>query len=441
MFRCLPRETTHRCIPALLLVSLFVLGCGTSGPSGRAGNGKPMKPPVVIVSKPIREDITDYEDFSGRMEAYRTVELKARVTGYLMARHFEDGEEVKEGKLLFEIDPLPLKAALTQSEATLRQAIAHLHRLELDFERAEGLLRKRSISKEDYDKIAGDRDEAEAAVGVARANRQLARINLNYAQIRAPFNGRISRRMIDEGNLVKADETPLTTIVYRDKLYAYFDVDERTFIRLCKLVRLGKIQRAMVMLSLCRWPVGAAINIAGMGAAAVGALDESPKDKRSPILIGLADEKGHSLRGKLDFEDNRLDIGTGTYRMRAVVDNADHFLSPGMYVRVRLPIGQPHNALLIAEQAIGTDQGKKFVYVITPENKAEYREVQVGKLQNGLREITGWELKANEPVVVRGLQKVRRDSEVTPKFVPMKLAASKAKKLDAAEPSLKEKKK
>jgi len=408
MFRCLPRETTHRCIPALLLVSLFVLGCGNSGPSGPAGNGKPMKPPVVIVSEPIREDITDYEDFSGRMEAYRTVELKARVTGYLMARHFEDGEEVKEGKLLFEIDPLPLKAALTQSNATLRQAIAHLHRLELDFERAEGLLRKRSISKEDYDKIAGDRDEAEAAVGVARANRELARINLNYAQIKAPFSGRISRRMIDEGNLVKADETPLTSLVYRDKLYAYFDVDERTFIRLSKLVRQGKIQRA--------------------------------KDNKSPVLLGLADEKGYSLRGKIDFEDNRLDIGTGTYRMRAVVDNADHFLSPGLYVRVRFPIGRPHNALLIAEQAIGTDQGKKFVYVITPKKVAKYRAVEIGKLHNGLREITKG-LKADEPVVVRGLQKVRRDSEVTPKFVPMKLAASKAKKLDAAEASLKEKKK
>jgi RND family efflux transporter MFP subunit len=414
MFRHLPRETTHRCFPALLLVSLFVLGCGSSGPSGPAGNGKPTKPPVAKVSKPVvRDDIRDYEDFSGRMEAYKTVELKARVTGYLIARHFEDGQEVEKGKLLFEIDPEPLKATLAQTEATLRQAIAHLNRLEADFQRAEGLLRKRSISKEDYDKIAGDRDEAEAAVGVARANRQLAQINLKYGQIRAPFSGQISRRMIDEGNLVKADETPLTTIVYRDKLYAYFDVDERTFIRLSKLVKEGKIKRA--------------------------------KDNKAVVDLGLADEKpnAYSLKGKIDFEDNRLDIGTGTYRMRAVVENPDHLLSPGLYVRVRLPIGLDHEAVLIAEQAIGTDQGKKFVYVLT-KNKGtyfvKYRSIEIGKWHDGLREIT-MGLKANEPVVVRGLQKVRRDSEVTPEFVPMKLDASKAKKLDAPEASLKEKKK
>jgi RND family efflux transporter MFP subunit len=341
------------------------------------------------VSDPVTREVTDYEEFTGKTEALRFVEVKARVTGYLDEFLFKDGAEVKKGQVLFQIDPRPLRATLAQTEATLRQSEAHLRRLSRDFTRAQDLLRRKAISQQDYDQIAGDRDEAEAAVGVARANRNLARINLEFARVTAPISGRISRRMVDPGNLVKADDMVLTTIAYLDTLYVYFDIDERTFLHIRKLIQKDKIP------SVC--------------------------DNAAPVDLGLADEKGYSLRGTVDFEDNRLDPATGTFRVRAVVDNRDRTLSPGLFVRVRLPIGRPHRAVLVAEQALGTDQGKKFVWVVGPDKKVQKRRfVTVGRVHSGLREIVGGlNLKPGERVIVRGLQRVRPESVVNPQPVPM----------------------
>jgi RND family efflux transporter MFP subunit len=310
-----------------------LLGCNKSQTPATAAK----KVPEVKVSIPVAKDVIDYEDFTGRMEACKSVEIRARVTGYLKSLHFQDGEDVKKDQLLFEIDPRPFKAALAQAEANLRLADAHLKRLNADFRRAEDLFKSKTISREDFDKTSGDRDEAAEAVGVAKASRDTAEINLDYTQVRAPLAGRISRRMIDPGSLVKADDTLLTRINFLDSMYVNFDINERSFIRLRRLMKEGQIA--------------------------------SVQENRAKVRLRLADEpeyvdpKGRPIHeGTIDFEDNQLDAGTGTYRVRAEVPNQDRFFSPGLFVRVRLPIGKPHPALLISEQALGTDQDQKFVF-------------------------------------------------------------------------------
>ena len=248
-------------------------------------------------------------------------------------------------------------------------------RLEADFARARGLLSRRAISQEEFDKMSGDRAEAEAMVGVAKASRDVASLNLKFTKVLAPTSGRISRHLIDRGNLVKADETLLTTIVTLEPMYAYFDVDERT---LLKLRRLG------------------------------GAL------KNLPVLLGLADEDEFPHAGKIDFIDNRVDTATGTLRVRGVFTNPDRILSPGLFVRIRVPISKPHYANLVPEKALGTDQGQKYLYIVTPENEVTYRRVRTGQLTESLRVIEDG-IQPGERFVVSGLQRVRPGVRVTPK--------------------------
>jgi RND family efflux transporter MFP subunit len=374
--------------PVFLLFSCpSLIGCGSS----QAQPGlTPPPPPEVLVSLPVTREITDYVDFPGRIEAVNSVEVRARVTGYLEKVNFKEGEEVHQGDALFEIDPRPYQADFDRAEANFVQAQAHLSRLETDYQRALELLPGRRISREEFDRIAGDRREGSAAVGVAKANRDLSSLNLSFTKVRAPLTGRISRRYIDPGNLVKADETALTTIVSLDPIYAYFDADERTTLRLQRLVRARKI----------KW---------------------SPEDGL-PVQLGLADEEGFSKQGRINFADNRVDADTGTWRLRGIFANADHSLSPGLFVRMRAPVGEPYRATLISEQALSTDQGQKFVYVVKDQNKVEYRRVKVGSLHDGLRVVTE-NLAPTERVVTSGLQRIRPGIEVTPKVVEMPVMA------------------
>ena len=291
------------------------------------------------------------------------VEVRARVNGYLEKVNFKDGDEVKEGAVLFEIDPRPYEAEVARTEAAVGQSEAHYKRLEADLKRARSLVARQAIGREEFDKIVGDYAEAGASVGIAKANRDLAKLNLGFTKVTAPISGRLSRRMVDPGNLVKADETILTSIVSLDPMYVYFDVDERTLLRFRRLIAEGKIK--------------------------------SRTQAEIPIFAALADEEGFPHKGIIDFSENRVDPNTGTLRVRAVIANpAPRVLSPGLFMRVRLPVGTPHKALLVAEQALGTDQGRKFLYVVKPgkdkdgkavPNAAEYRPVNVGALHDGLR--------------------------------------------------------
>jgi RND family efflux transporter MFP subunit len=385
-------------------------------------NGKPPppvpKPAIVRVSLPVSRLVTDYEDFTGMTAPVRFVEVRARVTGFLQKQRFEDGAHVTKGQVLFEIDPITLEATYRQTEANLRQAEAHLRTMTRNFDRAEDLRQRKAISTEDYDKAVGDRDEAQAAVGVAEANKRLAKINLDYAHVTAPISGRVGRRLVDVGNIVTADTTALTTIIDLDTMYVNFDISERAFLRIQRLIKAGKILPS--------------------------------QENKTTVLVGLADEKGFSLTGKVDFEDNRVDAGTGNYRLRAIVANVGkrasstddkagtpfRFLSPGLFVRIRLPIGLPYKPLLVSEQALVSDQGQKYVYVVTskidpktkkpvidprtkkPVEVVEYRPVETGGLHEGLRVITKG-VDKNDRIVVSGVQHIRTGAEVQTKVEPM----------------------
>jgi RND family efflux transporter MFP subunit len=369
-------------IPLLVVGSAAVVGCNKP-PAQAQGGMPPPKPPEVLVSTPTVAEVTDYEDFTGRTMAMATIDIRPRVTGYLDKVLFKEGAEVKEKDLLYEIDPRPYQAEVDRAQGSVAQAQARLRRLNLDLQRANGMLPNKTITREGYDLIVGDQAEADAAVGVAQASLDLAKLNLSYCQVRAPINGKMSRTLLDAGNLVKADETILTTIVAQDPIYAYFGVDERLLKRVRSYVDQGLLKLGT--------------------------------DGQIPILMGLADQEGYPHEGYVNFIDNRLDSNTGTLQVRGVFQNSKHSILPGLFARIRLPLGQPYQALTIPEQALGTDQGQKFVYVVDPQNKVEYHGVQVGKLQGSQRVILKG-LNAGDRVVVSGLQRVRAGVVVEPKM-------------------------
>lgn len=373
----------HRLLAAasFLLCVAAISGCapGAAQPPAMPA----MPPPEVLIGRPVRKSITDYEDTTGRVEAVKTVELRSRVTGYLQKINFKEGSAVKTGDVLFEIDPRPYQAELTRAEAAVTQSESRLNRMSADLERANVMRSRNVIGLEEFDKITGDRNEAASAVKVAKAARDLAMLNVDYTKVRSPIDGVVSRQHLDVGNLVKADDTLLTVIVSLNPMYAWFSVDERTLLRLRRMVDAGK-------------------------------LPASPEEAKMTILMGLADEEGFPHTGVMNFVDNRLDSGTGTLVMRAQIPNPRGILSPGLFVRVRVPLGEPHPVLLIPEEAIGTDQGRKFVYIVDAENKVGYRPIKVGKLHDGLRVVESG-LTGDERIVIDGLQRVRPGAAVNPK--------------------------
>jgi multidrug efflux system membrane fusion protein len=343
-----------------------------------------VKPPVVMVSAPITEEVQDYEDFTGRTDAIPKVEIRARVTGYLEKVYFKDGDDVKEGDLMFVIDPRLYKADLERATSTVSQNEARFNRLDLDYNRAKKLFERGVIGREEYDKSFGDRAEAEAALGVSKAALDYAKLNDEFTRVRAPISGRVSRRMVDPGNLVQADVTALTNIVSLDPLYVYWDIDERTLLKIRRLIREGKVK--------------------------------TRSEQEVPVFAALSDEEDFPHRGTIDFADNQLDASTGTLRLRAQLENPKpHLLSPGLFMRIRLPVGPARRSIMIPEQALGTDQGRKFLYVVNPKTKEVIkRSVVIGKLDKGLREIHQG-LAQGESVVVSGLQRIRDGLKVEPR--------------------------
>lgn len=381
------RESTT--LPVLLALVLAAAGCnrGQQGPP-------PPAPPEVIVGKPVAGTITDYEEFTGHTEAVRSIVLRAMVTGYLQEKLFKEGDDVPANAPLFKIDPQIYQAQLEQAIKNLELARAHLKRLESDFQRAKSLMPTNAISQGDYDKAEGDRNEAAATVGVAEAARKLAQQNVDFTTISTPIAGRVSRMMIDPGNMVKANDTPLTSIVTLDKMYIYFDVDERTSPRVRALIDEVRNQTADNKVT-----------------------DGKPAESKAGLKIayGLADEEDFSHEAVINFVDNQIDSATGTLRLRAVVDNhSTPILLPYMFLRVRVPTGKPRETLFVPERALGSDQGQKFLFVIDGEKKAIYRKVTCGPLQHGMRAIRDG-LAPTERFVVSGLQRVRAGDMVEPK--------------------------
>jgi RND family efflux transporter MFP subunit len=384
-------------VPFGLAVGLAI---GLSG-CARAPAAAPAESTQVDVSYPLEQQITDYVEFTGRTAAVDSVELRARVWGYLDKVNFQEGALVKKGDVLFEIEPRTYQAALEQAEGNVLQYEARLTRLDADVARAEQLLKKGSMSREEYDRTVGDRGEAAGLLAGYRGAAARARLDLEYTKVIAPVSGRVSRYVVTVGNLVQAGDqgggTLLTTIVSVDPMYVYFDADEHTVLRVRQLIREGKAKSA--------------------------------RDAEMPVQLGLANDHGFPHKGIVNFVDNQVNPKTGTLRLRGVFHNEDEALSPGYFARVRVPVGFPHQALLVSERALDTDQGQKVLYIVSEKNEVVSRPVRLGGIHDGLREITGG-VEPGERVIVNGLQQVRPGATVEPNLVdmPVPLAAATAAK-------------
>jgi RND family efflux transporter MFP subunit len=344
----------------------------------------PPPPPKVTVSQPIAREVVEWDEYTGRLEAVESVDIRARVSGYLQSVHFTDGAVVKKGGLLFVIDPRPYQAELNRVKAALEQAIAQSERAQKDLARVRQLVQSRAVSQEEVDTRAADQRQAEEAVKAGRAAVEAAQLNVEFTQVKAPISGRISREFVTVGNLINggtADSTLLTRIVSLDPIYCYFDVDERSYLKYSRLWRDGR--RTM------------------------------SREVKIPVDLGLADETGFPHHGHLDFIDNRLDPNTATMTGRAIVPNPDFTLIPGLFARLRLPGSNQYEALLLPDEAIGTDQTQRFAFVVNDQNTVEYRKVELGPMIDGLRVIRSG-LKPEEWVIVTGVQRVRSGSQVDP---------------------------
>ncbi len=358
---------------AVLSMSLIVTGCG------KHAAGTAPAAPVVSVVQPVAREVIEWDEYIGRLESPESVELRARVSGYLDKVHFKEGKEVKKGDVLFTIDPRPYQAEYDRAEAERQRAESQADLAKNDADRARHLIATKAISEEDFDTRTRTYYSALAAVKSAKAALESTKLNLEFTEIHAPIAGRISRALVTEGNLVSggvsgAGATLLTTIVSLDPLYLYGDADERSIL---KYIRLSK--------------EGTRI---------------SARDKNIPAEMGLADETGFPHKGFMDFVDNRVDPNTGTLRARGVFPNADHSLSPGFFGRIRIPGSGKYQALLLPDRALGSDQAQKFVYVINAEKKVEFRPVRIGPMIDGLRVVKEG-LKPDEQVIVEGLLRVR----------------------------------
>jgi multidrug efflux system membrane fusion protein len=371
-----------------LAASLILIGGGAAvlharadAPDATATAAPPAT--VVEVAEVTSQTIIDWQDYSGRLEAVDRVDIRPLVSGTLTAVHFRDGARVNKGDLLFTIDPRPYAAEVERAQAQLAAAETRAAYTATDMARGQRLAADNAIARRDLDEKQNAAREAAAQVQAAQAALTSARLNLEYTRITAPVSGRISRAEVTVGNIVAAGAgtVPLTTLVSMDTVYAAFDVDEKSFLKYVNPARAAGGE-----------PVA--------------------------VFLGLADEDGHSRRGRVSSVDNRLDTSSGTIRVRAVFDNADGLLLPGLYARIRLGGGAPREALLIDERAIGTDQDKRFVLVLDQTNRTAYREVRLGARQSGLRIVESG-LSAGERIVVNGLQRTRPGDTVSPKTVPM----------------------
>ena len=361
-----------------LAIALVLLASTVTGCKGKKEAAPPA--PAVTVATPVEKNVQTYTAFTGYTAAVESVDIRARVKGFLDKVAFEDAAFVKKGDLLFIIEQDPYKAQRDQTKAELSSAEAELVRAQIDLKRVEVAAKTNAVSQEEVTNRRAQRDMAAASVEEEKAKLEQATLNLGYTEVRSPIDGRVSRRLVDEGNLVGAGEnTLLTTVVTMDPIYVYFEVDERTLIE-----------------GLKRTP---------------GAFDNK---KDYPFYVGLDTEEGYPHKGVLDYISNIVDQNTGTITARGVLPNKEKELYPGMFARVRVPAKIESDALLVHEKAIGTDLGGKYLYIVKSDNTVEQSRVELGPLDGEMRVITKG-IGKGERYIVNGLQFARPGLPVTPK--------------------------
>jgi RND family efflux transporter MFP subunit len=388
----------------LPILALAAVGCDEKHPAAVA-----TPPPVVLVSRPVERKVTDYQVFTARTQAVQSVDLKARVTGYLTKILFTDGDLVKEGAVLFQIDDRPYKAALEQAKATLEFARAALVKTQADYEIGVNVKKQSpgAISEQELVKRLGARDESTASIAQALAALENAQLNFDWCKVTAPISGRATRHLVDVGNVVSQNATVLVNIVSLKPTWAYLYVDQNTAQHAQTLVKQGKIKGYR----------------AGHIPVQMG--------------VGVGSESGYPIAGVIDYVSNQVDPNTGSLQVRAVFPNDNEALVAGLFARIQVPLTAPHPALLVAEQAIGSDQGQKFLFVVNDRSEVEFRAVDVGQIHGGLREVLHYRtltepgadgndvtkqvevLKATDRVIVEGLQRVRPGHKVEPRPVNM----------------------
>jgi len=387
------RRSLRRAGSGLAAALLAVLAAGCDQAQPQATQQPAATPPVVSVSQPVQREIVEWDEYTGRFDATQTVEIRARVSGYLNEVRFKDGQEVKQGDLLFVIDPRPFERALEQARAELFAATTKVENANLDVTRGQPLIERKIISDKSFDDRMSLLRDAQASVKVAEAKVKSAELDLSFSTVAAPISGRIGRTLVTAGNWVSAGSvsgaTLLTAIVTQDPIYIYFDVNENNYIKYKRLAERGL----------------------AAGAADVGA----------PVEVALPDERGFPHKGQLDFLDNRLDQGTGTLRARAVLANKAGLFSPGLFGRVRVTGTPSYAGLLLPDEAIGTDQTNKFVLVVDGDGTVERRNVKLGPLSDGLR-VVRQGLAPGDWVVTRGLQRARPGGKVAPKRVVIEVS-------------------
>ncbi|MDZ5605417.1 efflux RND transporter periplasmic adaptor subunit [Pseudomonas sp. RP23018S] len=363
--------------PLAALAVVVISACGRAPDAPQAPAA-----PKVTVAEVIEQPINEWDEFTGRLEAPETVELRPRVSGQIDRVAFTEGAQVKQGDLLFQIDPRPFQAEVRRLEAQLQQARANATRSDNEAQRGARLRDSNAISAELAESRTSAAAEAKAGVAAIQAQLDLARLNLSFTRVSAPISGRVGRAQFTAGNIVTADVTALTSLVSTDKVYAYFDADERVYLKYTQLARQGQ------------------------------------RGQATPVYLGLSNEADTPHLGQMNFVDNQVNPRTGTIRGRAVFDNRDGDFTPGLYARLKLVGSAQYDAVLINDEAVGTDLGKKFVLVMDKGNTAAYRTVELGPKLEGLRIVRSG-LHKGDRIVIKGLQRVRPGSQVTPQDAPM----------------------
>jgi len=389
-------STPHRFTRRLALAGVSILAAAVlTACSGSHAEEAGMPPPPSVSAAPVLvKQVSQWDDFSGRVEAVESVELRPRVSGYIDKVNYVEGQEVKKGDVLFTIDARSYRAELDRATAELNRARTQAQVSRSEADRARRLSDQQAISTETWEQRRAVSEQALAQVQAAQAAVDAARLNMEFTQVRAPINGRAGRAMVTAGNLVTAGDSAsvLTTLVSLDKVHVYFDADEGTFLRYAQMARKGE--------------------------------RPSERDSDLPVKVGLSGETGFPHEGKVDFLDNQVTRSTGTIRVRALLDNADRAFTPGLFARVQLLGSGQFQAMLIDDKAVLTDQDRKFVYVVDKDNKAQRRDVQLGRTADGLR-IVQQGLKAGDRVIIDGVQKVFMPGmPVQAKAVAMQPAAS-----------------